>query len=103
MDIEKALTPSETWDLLKAGKLYMDFEGDVPLHVWSVENDRFFRYPGERVYVESEDGWKTLWVRQKVRSICRGASGDGVVLNFKNHNGASGWYPWQNVRLEVGK
>ena len=88
-------TPEATWDALKNGPIYMDFDSDVPAKVWVVEHELFAKH--RALEVKPYEGVRGLvWSLVEATCISRSSSGINVTF-FKS--GGTGWFPLGNACL----
>lgn len=94
MSVDAMLSPDETWKLLCGGPRYADFDAGTPVKVWVVEYEHFTDRALKTRPFEGLPG--LVWALVEASSVSR--SRGGVSVTFW-HSGASGWFPYGNVRL----
>jgi hypothetical protein len=96
MSADAMLTPDETWQRLRQGPIYADFDARTPTKVWIVEHAAYAYRALETKPFEGFPG--LVWAL--VEASCVSRSRAGISVDFWQ-NGATGWFPYGNARLPV--
>jgi|SRR6478609_3652589 len=88
------VTKDDTWEALKEGPIYADWETQTPVQVWVVDHVAFVHHALE---IEPFEGFSGLvWVLVEAARVSR--SGSGISVDFWKR-GCTGWFPPGNAML----
>lgn len=91
------MTPDATWQELKNGPVYMNFDVNTPIKVWVVEHEAYSYRALEVAPFEGAPGLKGLvWALMEASAVSRCKYGISVTF-FKGC--ATGWFPYGNARF----
>lgn len=91
------LTPDATWQELKNGPIYMNFDANSPIRVWVVEHEVYaYRGLEVRPFTEIKGLTGLVWVLVEASAVSRCRYGVSVTF-WKG--GATGWFPYGNARF----